>query len=328
MNSCLGADSRATRQRVARTMAWIAIIAASGALSSCGSGSAAPDHSGRSSSTETRIAAGTIGAVRLADRPFRLQVPRQYDPNVATALVVALHGWGAASNDFATRLALYSAADERTFLLALPEGTKDADDLQFWNATDVCCDAYGTNVDDSSYLSQVIDAVASRYTVDPGRVFVIGISNGGFMAHRMGCDHADQVAAIVSISGAQFADPSACAPSRAVSALEVHGTADDTVLFNGGSDAGAHYPSVHKTVAEWRVLDKCDVGPGTTTAPLDADSTLTGAETVRTSWSRGCVNGADVALWTVRGGGHVPEFTPDFTDAVLDWLIKHSRPRD
>jgi len=251
-------------------------------------------------------------------------VPRLYEAADATPLVVMLHGYGDATDGAASLLGLFAASDERGFLLALPEGTQDADGQQFWNATDACCDFYGTDVDDSGYLSQVIDTVADGYAVDPRRVFVIGFSNGGFMAHRLACDHADQVAAIVSIAGAQHADSAACDPSRAVSVLQVHGSADQNVRFAGGSLEGHPYPSVARTVRDWRELDQCSDRPGVTGARLDANASLPRRETARTSWSTGCVDGTEVALWTVEGGGHEPEPTSAFVDAVVDWLYAHA----
>ena len=35
--------------------------------------------------------------------------------------------------------------------------------------------------------------------------------------------------------------------------------------------------------------------------------------------------GSEVALWKVVDGGHVPDVTPDFTKAVVDWLDSHAR---
>jgi polyhydroxybutyrate depolymerase len=263
--------------------------------------------------------------VTLGERPFALHVPRSYDPAEPAALVLALHGWGGTGEMFVDRLRLEPASENRGFLLAVPEGTTDRDGRQFWNATDACCDVYDSGVDDSAYLADVIGEVSAQYSVDPARVFVTGISNGGYMAHRMGCDHADLVAAVASFSGAQTADPGACAPSQAVSVLEVHGSADEDVLPQGGRGEGARYPSVRETVATWRRLDGCGARRGTVGAPLDADAALPGAETVRTSWTP-CDQGSEVALWTVDGGGHVPEVTPALTAALVEWMGAHARP--
>lgn len=274
--------------------------------------------------TSGPVAPGTTGAVDLADRPFRLHVPATYD-ETPTALVVALHGWGGDGDRVAAQLGLAAASEERGFLLALPEGTADSEGRQFWNATDACCNADGRDVDDSTYLSRLIDEVGEQYAVDPGRVFAVGVSNGGFMAHRLACDHADQLAAVVSFAGAQAGDPAACAPSRGVSVLQVHGTADATIRLGGGSIiSGATYPSAEQTVSEWVALDHCETG-GEAGDPFDADPTLTGAETARTAWAVGCDDGSEVALWTVAGGGHSPPAGDAFSDAVVGWLDAHDR---
>ncbi len=270
------------------------------------------------------VAPGTTGAVDLADRPFRLQVPATYD-GTPTALVVALHGWGGDGDRVADQLGLAAASEEHGFLLALPEGTADSMGRQFWNATDACCNADGRDVDDSAYVSRLIDEVGEQYAVDPGRVFAVGVSNGGFLAHRLACDHADQLAAVVSFAGARAGDPAACAPSRGVSVLEVHGTADETIRFGGGSIiSGATYPSAVETVTGWAALDHCDRG-GEPGDPIDADPALPGAETARTSWAVGCDGGSEVALWAVAGGGHAPPSGDAFSDAVVAWLDAHAR---
>jgi polyhydroxybutyrate depolymerase len=270
------------------------------------------------------VAAGTTGAVDLADRPFRLHVPTTYDGTPA-ALVVALHGWGGDGDRVAAQLGLASASEERGFLLALPEGTSDSEGRRFWNATDACCNVDHRDVDDSAYLSRVIDEVSEQYAVDPARVYAVGVSNGGFMAHRLACDHADQLAAVVSFAGAQASDPAACAPTQGVSVLEIHGTADQTIRFAGGSIiSGATYPSAEQTVGEWVALDHCD-GSEEPSAPLDADPTLAGAETTRTSWTTHCDDGSEVALWTVEGRDHSPPAGDGFSDAVVAWLDAHAR---
>jgi polyhydroxybutyrate depolymerase len=266
------------------------------------------------------VSPGSTTTVELDDRPFGLHVPRGYDPSNPAGLVVALHGYGGTAEQFSTLLPLVSASEDDGFLVALPEGMPDPGGQQFWNATPACCDFHGADVDDSDYLSRLIDVVTESYAVAPERVYVIGFSNGGFMAHRLACDHADQVSAIVSLAGAQAVDPAACEPARAVSVLEVHGTDDTLISYLGGSLLGQRYPSAPETVEVWRRLNECDGGPGTSGKRLDADGAQPGAETTRTSWSSGCADGSEVALWTIDGGGHVPAYTKELTDAMLGWL--------
>lgn len=298
-------------------------MAVAAGVAGCSGTSTPPAHPSSSAPIPAVVRPGTTGAVALGDRPFSLRVPRSYAPRQPVPLVIALHGYGGDPDTFATSLSLPQASDTHGFLLATPSGTKDSGGRRFWNATDACCDFNDTAVDDSAYLSSLVTTVARTYAVDPARVFVIGLSNGGFMAHRLACDHAEQIAAVVSIAGAQNADRSRCKPSRAVSVLEVHGTADDTVLFGGGDFAGHAYPSVTETVGDWRALDHCAGRPVTVGAPLDAVASLPGAETVRTSWTSGCARHTAVAVWTVQGGPHVPQYSTAFTDAILSWLEGH-----
>jgi pimeloyl-ACP methyl ester carboxylesterase len=81
-------------------------------------------------------------------------------------------------------------------------GQQDRRGHRFWSATDACCNLDGLAVDDVAYLRAVIRDVSARHAVDPRRVFIVGHSNGGFMAHRMACEASDLVAAVVSLAGA------------------------------------------------------------------------------------------------------------------------------
>ncbi len=70
-------------------------------------------------------------------------------------------------------------------------------------------------------------------SVDPGRVFVTGVSNGAMLAYRYACEEAERVQAIASVAGSVTVED--CRPSRPVSVLELRGSADPLVPFEGGS---------------------------------------------------------------------------------------------
>ena len=146
------------------------------------------------------------------------------------------------------------------------------------------------------------------------------------MSHRMACDHADQVAAIVSLAGAMPTDVSKCAPKEAVSILEVHGTADATIDFKGGQIRGHAYPGAATTIADWVTLDGCGATADTSSPPLDLDTQLAGAETTVTKYASGCKPGGHAELWTIQGGGHIPNFSGAFAPAVVDFLLAHPKP--
>jgi polyhydroxybutyrate depolymerase len=269
------------------------------------------------------------------DRPVTVHAPADPDPSGAPLLIV-LHGYGSAGSEVEGYFHLGTAAAERGFVGAYPDGTMDGDGNRFWHATDACCDFGRTGVDDAAYLAGLIGEIADVMPIDPRRVYLIGHSNGGFMSHRMACAHADVVAAIVSLAGATFVDPADCAPSEPVTVLQIHGSADDTVLFWGGSLASigapgesASYPGAADTVATWAAYDRCDpeLVPSSTRIDVDAAIEVTGAPAEATvTASTDCDAGGHVELWTIPGGGHVPDISTAFADAVLDFLLAHPKP--
>ena len=184
----------------------------------------------------------------IADRPYDVFVPTGYDAAAPTPLVLLLHGYTASGDIQEAYFQFEPLAESRGFLYVHPDGTVDPAGQQFWNATDACC-AFGPDAaDDVTYLMAIIEQVSAEYNVDPKAIFLAGHSNGGFMSYRMACEHADTIAGIASLAGATFADTADCTPSEPVSVLQVHGTSDETIKYDGGSIASVDYPSAPQTV--------------------------------------------------------------------------------
>lgn len=278
--------------------------------------------------TPTMITTTTITTTTVdptIDRPFEVFAPSGYDGSVAVPLVISLHGYSATGAYQELFLPLQPLAEERGFLLVHPDGTINELGNEYWNATDACCGMGTSTVDDSGYLAAVIGDVQAAYNVDPKRIFVVGFSNGGFMSYRMACDHADTIAAIVSISGASFLDPAACAPSQPVNVLEIHGTDDDTIGYHGGTFLGGDFPGAEQSVRDWATYNGCTgtaIGAATS---HDLDATIDGAESVVTAFD-GCPPGGTAELWTITGGTHIPELSANFTSDVIDFLLAHPKP--
>ena len=136
---------------------------------------------------------------------------------------------------------------------------------------------------------------------------MIGHSNGGFMAYRMACERADVIAAIASLAGLAASLPAACAPTRPVNVLHMHGTADDVVPYaSGGSGIGTI--GADGSVDQWAGKNGCATArtPG---ADLDLDNAVVGAET-RTSALQGCPASGGIDLWRMEGSSHVPRSAP------------------
>ncbi len=212
-------------------------------------------------------------------------------------------------------------------IFAAPNGTINTDGNRFWNATDACCDFYNTNVDDSGYLRSLVEAIKVEFNIDDRRIYLAGLSNGGFMSYRMACDHADLIAAIVSVAGATFYNAGDCTPTEPVHVLQIHGTNDGGILYSGSYLLTVRYPGAIQSVETWAGYNGCDLTPEIPPDTLDLDANIPGAETTIRRYPQGCRSGGSAELWTVNGGPHVLTGTPAFGESVAQFLLSHPKPR-
>lgn len=268
-------------------------------------------------------------------RSARIYLPSSYDGQTPRPLVIVLHGLGGDASWIRSYFQFESLAEARQFLVCYPEGTVDRSGDKFWNATDGCCNFYGSIVDDSTYLRTLIEELAERYKVDRKRIYITGLSNGGYMSHRMACDHADLIAGIASLAGVTFLDPGTHRPSQQVHVLQIHGTADQTVPYAGGAfpvgwPIAAMFPGAVATVHAWADFNGCK-GPQWDTQPsMDLDLAVAGVDTRVMRYTNSPPGGA-VELWTINGGAHAPTLysgstRSEYSARVIDWLLAHPKP--
>jgi polyhydroxybutyrate depolymerase len=305
--------------RVARAMTAAAAVMVTLA---CGS----VESPGQSSGAPPAMPTTGTGTVEVGGRPVTVHVPKRYSPARPAPLVIALHGYTSDAAELETFLQLTPESEKRGFVYAYPDGSTDDRGDRFWNATDACCAFSGAEPDDSRYLSELISSIQRSYRIDRARVYLIGHSNGAFMAFRMACEHADQVAAIVAVNGASWNDAARCRPSEPVSVLAIHSSADETVVFTGGVMDGVAYPSAAATIAQWVSYDRCAGEAGRDAPPIDLVIDLPAAETSVRTYVQGCAGGSTVLEWTIVGGSHVPRLGPAFAPAVTGFMLSRAKP--
>ena len=260
----------------------------------------------------------TIGG----DRPATLTLPSGYTAGTPIPLVIVLHGYTGNAGWTDRYFGISRRTNEDQIAVILPNGTRGPDDRSFWNATDYCCDFYQSGVDDVGYLNSLVEEAAEHMQADG--VYLVGLSNGGFMSHRMACESMPGLKAIASVAGTSFEDPARCEGARPISLLHIHGTADNTIRYDGGGRRGGdvRYPGAEETVRRWAARAGCDLQAAETMPSLDLVRVLPSEETDVARYGSGCGNGLKVELWTIENGPHVPGFNPaDFGARVVEWFL-------
>ena len=251
-------------------------------------------------------------------------VPKQYRADTSWPLIVLLHGYqvdGVLQDMF---FGLSQLVDELGFLMIRPNGTIDSQGYHFWDATMACCNRDQTNIDDVGYIHSLIDEMEMYFNIDRARIYLMGHSNGGFMSYRLACDSGERFAGLMSLAGATFYNEDACISDIPLAVLQVHGTDDSEIDYNGGKIKNIMpYPSAFETVASWAAKNGC--GESNSLPNIDIDSDLSGAETSVEHWSD-CTSGYDVALWTIQDGKHIPGvYDGRFARAAIEFLFAHRR---
>jgi polyhydroxybutyrate depolymerase len=254
------------------------------------------------------------------DRPAAVLCPEDWIDDEELPLVVLLHGYGVNAEIQDTLWRLSPRVEPDRFVLLLPNGTVNPDGAPFWNATPGCCNSFGSDIDDVGYLMGLVDQLGDAVPLDDHRLYFTGHSNGGFMSYRMACEHPDRIAAIASLAGSTFLTAAECAVGDPVPVLQIHGTLDTTIPYDGWPGA---YPSAPDTVERWAERAGCDLDAAATADPLDLMLSLAGDETSRLIYAEGCLAGYDMQLWTLANGPHVPIPNDDYSTEVVRWLFAH-----
>ena len=252
-------------------------------------------------------------------RTVNVHVPSSYDPSKAMPLVLNFHGYSsnAMQEDLLSQMS--AKADTAGFIAIHPEGTDNS-----WNAG-ACCGLVAQNgVDDIGFVKDILDTVVDKLCVDAHRIYATGMSNGGFLSNRIGCELADRFAAIAPVAGVTGVPT--CTPSRPMPVIHFHGTADTLVPYDGSATMG--FVAVPDDFAAWGMRDACTDTPSQTYSMGD----------VACNSYLHCGGGAQVTLCTVQNGGHTwPGGTPipalgytttniSATDAMWSFFQAHPLP--
>ena len=240
------------------------------------------------------------------ERTYYLHLPPIYESAAMLPVVLILHGGGRADGDeVAARLGYDEIADSERFIAVYPNGVdaqwNDGRGSTFRNTED------GPNVDDVGFIAALIDEMVRAYKGDSSRIYVTGVSNGGMMALRLGCELGSRLAAIAPvIANIPKNIIEGCLPDSPLPVLVMNGTDDPIIPWEGGpvtlfGREMGEVVSTEETVGFWVARNQCDPTPEVSALP---DTDTADQSTVTVSTYGNPTNGNEVVLYTIEGGGH------------------------
>lgn len=235
-------------------------------------------------------------------RSWLTYIPDSYTPETAYPVVLLLHGRTASGANQAWGSDFNSIAEREGIIAIYPEGLS----LE-WNYTRPEQSQADENLpDDETFIANLLDDLALDVNIDTERVYVTGLSNGGFMSQRLACRMQDRFAAFASVAATgTFRLPELCAESDTIPAMYIHGTADTIVPWDGASstdnEGNEFYVSapMSRTIGFWADHNGCGSDLDIEDIPRTNDETQTRILNVTE-----CPDDAPIIVYMVVNGGH------------------------
>lgn len=234
-------------------------------------------------------------------RSFIVYLPMGYNNTGKMPMIFASHGGSGTPEGMINIANFKSISDRDKVILVYPAGIQNN-----WNdGRPTTPNQLGIN--DVSFFNQMCDYMITKYSVDGTKIYATGISNGGFMSSRLGCELSNRIAAIAVVAATIEATTiaSTCNPGRPVPAIYIHGTADPLVPFTGGvmtagGTAGGTVLSHFQAIDKWVTINACNNTPTVTDLPDIAND----GTTIKQRIYSGGTGGSEVVSYVVLNGGH------------------------
>lgn len=273
---------------------------------------------------------GTAGT-----RTYKLYVPANRGDGLRP-LVVMLHGCTQSPDDFAAGSRMNAFAERHGVLVAYPEQPASANAQRCWNWFNP--EDQRRDRGEPDLLAGITRRIMRDHPVDPGRIYIAGLSAGGAAAAIMGTAYPDLYAAVGVHSGlpagAAHDLPSALAAMRQGGGGRPDGARAarpvPTIVFHGDRDAVVHPHNGDLVAAQATAATaglRTEVQQGAAPGRRAHSRTLHTDSSGRTLCEHWTIHGAGHA-WA--GGSPAGSYTdpqgPDATAEMMRFFLEHRLP--
>ena len=181
-------------------------------------------------------------------RTYVVYMPSGVEEKEELPVVFSLHGLGSNADEQQLLTGMNETADNADtgkFIVVYPNGAAQHADGYKWNSGAPLMGNY----DDVGFIRAVIEDLAERTYIKRSMIYATGMSNGGGMAHRLGCEAADVFAAIAPVEGTKNLKGDDCNPQREIPVIIYHGNHTSIPAYN---------PIALDAMDEWHALNGCE----------------------------------------------------------------------
>jgi polyhydroxybutyrate depolymerase len=228
-------------------------------------------------------------------RKFRVYLPEDYDENELHPVVIALHGRLGRGRQIEKSSLFNPIADENNVIMVYPDGYKRS-----WNDGRGEGPAADDNIDDVGFINALINLIIGDYGVDDSRIYVCGMSNGGFMSMRLAHELNNRIAAFGSVTGSLGVNYNGTL-DQPVPVMLIAGTEDPLVPYTGGEVADSDTYSIgFEDLLEYYASNNACTTLNVEELPEVNDD---GINTEKWTYTD-CDNNAKCILFKNKGAGH------------------------
>ena len=244
-------------------------------------------------------------------REYIVYIPQNYDHSIPSPILFVFHGFGGSNNFTMNSTGFNEIADQENFIVVYPQGSLILNLLAHWNVGGF---TQGSNTDDVAFVDYLISSLSEMYNLNLDRVYATGMSNGGFMSFLLACQLSNEIAAIASVTGSMTTQTvNECNAQREVPILQIHGTNDPVVPYNGIQEWNTPIDDV---LDFWVINNQCSLNP--IVNDLEDINNSNGITVQEIIYNNG-LNGSVVKHFKVNGGTHVWFQNEDIDSSALIW---------
>ena len=202
------------------------------------------------------------------NREYLLYLPKAYNPDKKSGLIVCLHGFNRTMEDFFNNYPIAPVADYLNMVVLAPQALPEQDPNVIKEAgtlasygIDIPLDAawgcglrvkatllgivtllneeLNKNVDDVAFIKQIVTTTKNQYSISDENCFLFGTSMGGFMSYQYAMYHGNDLAGLISVCGSMGTSIKNTTANVNVPVCDFHSKTDEVVPYGGSLSYGS-----------------------------------------------------------------------------------------